>query len=323
VTLRTRELPDYFGAVSATIKAKSDAAFRRLITRVIAFYSAQLFNRHWGEQIRFGSDNTVRVSMVFQGLNRQQAASIWQPFWEWVSAAPEDFSFEGDRIIVDVPARDFWNADALRRIASGAIIPDGRPEATAGHFLWTGDRDQVAWVLHGYRSAWLPASLLDSDQQSRLVDVLMRSTRHWSVSLHFNKGLAGAPSDEIAAARNTAINPCVLDAFALAIIATGEPPAFPNVPGHQPHVVAARQHAQLINQAATELLKVINDPGSYVSESDFFERSWQRSFWGTNYARLSLVKEKYDPDGLFFVHHGVGSEDWSADGFERVRRRRT
>jgi hypothetical protein len=30
------------------------------------------------------------------------------------------------------------------------------------------------------------------------------------------------------------------------------------------------------------------------------------------------VKEKYDPDGLFFVHHGVGSERWSADGFTRL-----
>ena len=29
--------------------------------------------------------------------------------------------------------------------------------------------------------------------------------------------------------------------------------------------------------------------------------------------------EKYDPDGLFFVHHGVGSERWSADGFTPVR----
>ena len=34
--------------------------------------------------------------------------------------------------------------------------------------------------------------------------------------------------------------------------------------------------------------------------------------------RLAEVKRKYDPTGLFFVHHGVGSEDWSADGFARV-----
>jgi hypothetical protein len=30
------------------------------------------------------------------------------------------------------------------------------------------------------------------------------------------------------------------------------------------------------------------------------------------------VKKKYDPNGLFFVHHGVGSEEWSADGFIRL-----
>jgi hypothetical protein len=30
------------------------------------------------------------------------------------------------------------------------------------------------------------------------------------------------------------------------------------------------------------------------------------------------VKAKYDPTGLFFVHHGVGSEEWSADGFTRL-----
>ena len=42
------------------------------------------------------------------------------------------------------------------------------------------------------------------------------------------------------------------------------------------------------------------------------------SFWGSNYPRLLAVKEKYDPDGLFFVHHGVGSERWSPDGFTRL-----
>ena len=57
-----------------------------------------------------------------------------------------------------------------------------------------------------------------------------------------------------------------------------------------------------------------------MSESDYFEPSWQRAFWGSNHPRLAAVKERYDPQGLFLVHHGVGSEQWSDDGFTRLRR---
>lgn len=54
-------------------------------------------------------------------------------------------------------------------------------------------------------------------------------------------------------------------------------------------------------------------------ETDFFQTNWQDAFWGENYARLRAIKQKYDPDGLFFLHHGVGSEDWGEDGFTRVK----
>ena len=55
-----------------------------------------------------------------------------------------------------------------------------------------------------------------------------------------------------------------------------------------------------------------------MSESNYFNPQWQTAYWGENYARLRAVKAKYDPDGLFFVHNGVGSEAWSADGFTRL-----
>ena len=42
------------------------------------------------------------------------------------------------------------------------------------------------------------------------------------------------------AARDTATNPAVLDAFALAISAAEGPPAYPGIAGHEPDVATAR-----------------------------------------------------------------------------------
>src|SRR5690606_8394803 len=132
------------------------------------------------------------------------------------------------------------------------------------------------------------------------------------------KGLAGAPDDVLAAVRDTATNPAVLDAFALAIIATGEPPAYPGLPRPPVDAAAARRNARDVDAAVAELRKVAPASGSYVSESNYFNPSWRNDYWGGNYSRLRALKSRYDPDGLFFVHHGVGSEDWSADGFTRI-----
>ncbi len=53
LTLRTHELPTYFGGAGGKIKARSDAAFVQLIGRFIDFYSEKLFNPHWGRQFIF------------------------------------------------------------------------------------------------------------------------------------------------------------------------------------------------------------------------------------------------------------------------------
>jgi hypothetical protein len=114
------------------------------------------------------------------------------------------------------------------------------------------------------------------------------------------------------------MNPAAVDAFALVICAATGPPAYPGAAGHEPDVTLARSQATAIDRAMTQLRDLVPTPASYGAECDFFEANWQQSHWGANYPRLLSVKDTYDPDGLFFAHHGVGSERWSPDGFTRL-----
>ena len=164
----------------------------------------------------------------------------------------------------------------------------------------------------------MPASLLQDDSQEKLANALFSASRFTEVELHFNKGLAGAPSEAIESAKDAAMNPAVCGAFALAIVADGQGPAYPGIPNHEPDVAKGRKAADTVQRCMNELRAVASNSGAYVSESNFFESDFEQSYWGTNHARLAQIKKKYDPDGLFFVHNGVGSEQWTPDGFTRL-----
>jgi len=313
VTLRTHELPQHFGAAWGKVKARDAEAYRRLVARFVDFYAESLFNPHWGEQASFGPDDTLKVMMVCQGLDKPQVQALWAPFFDWVKASPEDFTF------VEPPGTWAGDARGWWRIAgNGSMIPDTREGAPAHHGWWKGDQGQVGAWLHGYDSLWLPAALLKPSERARLVQALLASARHKHLDLHFNKGLGGASAEAIARARDTATNPAVCEAFALVIIADGEAANYPGLARTPPDLEAAHRNARNIDLAAAALREVAPHAGSYVSESNFFNADWKREFWGTNSARLEAVKARYDPEGLFFVHHGVGSDAWSADGFVRL-----
>jgi Berberine and berberine like len=160
---------------------------------------------------------------------------------------------------------------------------------------------------------------LKDENITQLTNAFFETSRLWSFSLHFNKGLAGTRPEEKEAAANTSINPSVLDAFALLILAGEEGPAMMGVPGHEPNLKEAKEAAASMRTAMEKLKKIVPVKGSYVNETDYFEENWQESFWGSNYEKLLQIKNTYDPNGLFFVHHGVGSETWSADGFTKLK----
>lgn len=316
LTLKTHELPTTFGGVNAHISANSEEAYRALVDKVLDFYRSELMNPHWGEQIAFRFKRQVSISMVLQGLSQAEAAAVWKPFFDWVSSRPADYTMSKPQILV-APARIFWNGAILKSIP-GLVKPDDRPGAPADRFFWSGDAEQVGQVLHAYQSTWLSQRLLQPERRPALTDALVHAAATWGVSLHFNKGLAGAPAEALARTRETSMNPAVLDAFALAISGAGEGPAYPGVPGHEPQAALGRVQAKVVRAALAPLLSLPDKPASYLSETDYFEPEWQEAFWGEHYARLSQIKRRYDPDDLFFVWHSVGTEGWSRDGFTRT-----
>ncbi|WP_274425191.1 FAD-dependent oxidoreductase [Chelativorans sp. YIM 93263] len=316
MTIRTHPLPEFFGGVFATVEATSDEAFRQLVGRLVDFYGDALFNPHWGEQVRFRPRNVLDIGMVFQGMDQSQAEAAWRPFFDEIAASPHDFRIASDPLIIALPARRFWDPAFLKQIP-GLVLADMREGVSQDNIFWAGNLEEAGQVLYGYQSAWLPAALLEPRRRGELADALYAASRRWSVALHFNKGLAGAPDGALEAAAATAINPAAIDAFALLISAAEGPPAYPGIPGREPNRESARKASDRIEGAMVEMRRLLSKPASYVAESNFFEESWQEAFWGSNYADLLEVKHRYDPEGLFIVHHGVGSERWSLDGFTR------
>jgi FAD/FMN-containing dehydrogenase len=309
MTLLTHDLPDYIGAFLAEVTATSDAAYQALVARFVSFYGENLLNPNWGEQITFasGSDGPfIYVNMVFQGLDSDQAGQTWAPFFDWVAARPSDYTVQGPGWLA-VPGQDFWNAAFWESNAPTGIVLDDLPGAPSYYYYWAGDGDEVGQWLYTYQSTWLSKELLTPERQPDLVNALVHAAQTSGVTWHCNKGLDGAPADALARTADTPMNPAVLDAFALAIAADGEQDVYPGIAGHEPDYAKSRAAAKSVASAMAPLKAFRERPASYMWETDYFEDDWQTAFWGDNYARLLRVKERYDPAGMFFIHHGVGT----------------
>ena len=195
--------------------------------------------------------------MVFQGLSQAQAEQVWAPFLDWVRARNE-YASPSRSSVIAMPARHFWDADFFRQHAAAAHgrgRPAGAPATTC-----CGPATRARWAgsSTAYQSAWLPAALLAPDARSRLADAMFAASRAWDFELHFNKGLAGAPAAELAAARDTATHPGMVDAFALAIMRRQRrSPAYPGMPGAGPDLARARRDAAGVGRAMDALAAAV------------------------------------------------------------------
>ncbi|KAH8884168.1 FAD binding domain-containing protein [Thozetella sp. PMI_491] len=69
--------------------------------------------------------------------------------------------------------------------------------------------------------------------------------------------------------------------------------------------------ARMTNEFVPMLEKVAPDSGVYLNEGDFRTANWQDDFFGENYAELLSIKQKWDPNSLFYGLKSVGSDAWT------------
>jgi len=79
VTVKMHEAPTWFGYCVGRIRAKSDEAYRRLLTAFFDLYAEGLFNAHWGEHVVIGPHNGLALSIAMQGLTADEATAVWKP----------------------------------------------------------------------------------------------------------------------------------------------------------------------------------------------------------------------------------------------------
>ena len=53
-------------------------------------------------------------------------------------------------------------------------------------------------------------------------------------------------------------------------------------------------------------------------QASLYEKDFKKTFFGSHYNKLKAIKDTYDPQGLFIVASGVGSDQW--DGSLNCRR---
>ena len=310
-TLRTHPLPNYLGVVDGRIVAKNDAAFEELLERFLLFCRERLSNEHWGETVRARRNNSLELSLTFQGMTAKEAEQVWHPFRDWIDRNANTFTIKVN--FIHFPADRVWDLAFLQQHVPSAIEKDQRADQPGTRFWWAGDGDQVSTYWYTYQSRWIPLELFEGANAKNFAHTLFEASRHWSVSLHFNKGQAGAAAEAVQRGRETSMNPAVFKAAALVIVAASAP-GYPGVAGHQPN----QAEGEAARAGVAAAMKFIRDAtpgtGSYVNETDYFEPNWQQEFWGENYEPLSRIKRKYDPEDLFSCHHCVGSERWSTDG---------
>lgn len=124
-----------------------------------------------------------------------------------------------------------------------------------------------------------------------------------------------------AGAIDNSVNPAWRDTAFEAFVGTPNPPKTAGETPQQYLDGLKSAHSVVTNQLIPELTKLTPGVGAaYLNEADWNDPNWKQVFYGSNYNKLSLIKDKYDPQGIFYALTGVGSDAWAVRSDGRLCR---
>ncbi len=317
LSLKTHELPKYAGIYQGKITAKNDVAYKALLDKILPFYRQYLNNEHWGEQLAFRPDNTLGILLFYQGDKKNGVNETWLPMQQWIKQHSDAYTM--DSTLWPIPPKDLWNYDFWMKNHPEFIITNTLKNAAPKEFWYALNGHELYAYWYTYQSWRLPQKLFNDDNIQNLADIIFKSSRVAPIEFHINKGLAGASPEAIHRSKETSVSPAVFDTAGLVIIGAANNTIYDGVKGHEPDLKKAELATQKVNTAMKFFIDAAPNAGAYANEADYFQKNWQQAFWGANYAKLLSIKQKYDPTGLFYCHHCVGSEQWEDNGMCRVK----
>lgn len=71
------------------------------------------------------------------------------------------------------------------------------------------------------------------------------------------------------------------------------------------------EQRRITTEFVPQIEAVTPGSGAYVNEADFNQPDWKDAFFGVNYNKLLGIKNKWDPNSVFYILKGVGSDAWT------------
>ncbi|KAL3429837.1 FAD binding domain protein [Aspergillus tetrazonus] len=260
---------------------------------------------------------TASATLQFTGA----AGSIDALFWTVLE------TFLVDTLpLLDAGGVSVWSilptpgSEALTFSVAPLVLPGGTVEQLNGHMASL-DMLQRYNTSYSYRVKDFPTFY---DSYSNTTPIVNVSEVYLGGRLIPRSTIATHPSGLIEALHSIARQGAAISGLALN---TSHVPAFPNAVNpswretgmsiilglpvdHINWQVNLDRQQRVTRDLVPTLAAFANADSAYLNEADFNDPYWQSAFYGINFDRLQMIKNKYDPDQLFYARTAVGSQRW-------------